>query len=41
MKIIDKKTFKKINQYNYFSTFDDPTYGFNIKIDVTNLVNYK
>lgn len=41
MKIIDKKTFKKINQYNYFSTFDDPTYGFNVKIDVTNLVNYK
>ncbi len=41
MKIIDKSTFKKINQYNYFKTFDDPTYGFNVKIDVTNLVNYK
>lgn len=41
MQIIDKKTFKKINQYNYFKTFDDPTYGFNVKIDVTNLVKYK
>ncbi len=41
MKIIDKKTFKKRNQYNYFRTFDDPTYGFDVRMDVTNLVKYK
>ena len=40
MKIIDKNSFKKINQYQYFKTFADPTYGFNVKIDVTNLINY-
>lgn len=40
MKEIDKKTFKKINQYNYFKTFEDPTYGFNVRVDVTKLVEY-
>lgn len=40
MEKIDKKTFKKLNQYNYFKTFADPTYGFNVKVDVTKLVKF-
>lgn len=38
MKEINLTTYKKRNQYNWFSTFPDPTYGFNKKIDVTLLV---
>lgn len=36
---IDMKTYKKRNQYHWFSTFPDPTYGFNVEIDVTDLVH--
>lgn len=39
-KVIDKKNLKKINQYNWFGTFSNPCYGFNVKMDVTKLVNY-
>lgn len=39
-KVIDKKDLKKINQYNWFGTFSNPCYGFNVKMDVTRLVNY-
>lgn len=39
-KVIDKKNLKKINQYNWFGTFSNPCYGFNVKMDVTRLVNY-
>lgn len=38
--IIDKSKFKKINQYNWFRTFPDPTYGFNVKINVTKLIEF-
>ena len=38
--IIDKSNFKKINQYNWFRTFPDPTYGFNVKINVTKLIEF-
>lgn len=37
-KEIDMKTYMKRNQYNWFHTFIDPTYGFNVEIDVTELV---
>ncbi len=37
---IDLKTYKKRNQYNWFSTFDDPTYGFDVLIDVDKLFKY-
>ena len=37
-KEIDLKTYKKRNQFNWFKTFDDPTYGFDVKADVTEIV---
>lgn len=37
-KEIDMKTYKKRNQYNWFHTFPDPTYGFSVDIDVDDLV---
>ncbi len=40
-KEIDLKTYKKRNQYYYFSKFPDPTYGLDVDIDVTNLLKYK
>lgn len=35
---INLKTYKKRNQYEWFHTFPDPTYGFNVDIDVTKVV---
>lgn len=35
---IDMKTYPKRNQYNWFHTFDDPTYGFDVDIDVDEIV---
>lgn len=35
---IDMKTYPKRNQYQWFSTFPDPTYGFDVEMDVTNVV---
>ena len=37
-KEIDLKTYPKRNQYNWFKTFDDPTYGFDVDIDVDEVV---
>lgn len=39
-KIIDIESWNRSNPYKWFSTFSDPTYGFNVKIDVTNVVLY-
>ena len=36
---IDMKTYRKRNQYEWFHTFPDPTYGFDVDIDVTNVVH--
>lgn len=35
---IELKTYSKRNQYNYFHTFPDPTYSFNVNIDVSEIV---
>jgi len=35
---IDLKTYPKRNQYAWFSTFPDPTYGFDVDIDVDSVV---
>ena len=37
-KEIDMETYPKRNQYRWFSTFQDPTYGFDVDIDVNDLV---
>lgn len=37
-KEIDMTTYLKRNQYNWFHTFADPTYGFNVDIDVDKVV---
>ena len=39
-KIIDVKNWLRKSQYDWFSTFENPTYGFCVKIDVTEIVNY-
>ncbi len=39
-KVIEEKDIKKINQYNWFKQFPNPCYGFNVKMDVTNVVKY-
>ena len=38
MKKIDMTTYKKRNQYNWFIKYQNPCYGFNVDIDVTELV---
>lgn len=38
MKEINMKTYKKRNQFNWFSTFPNPTYGFDVDIDVDKVV---
>ncbi|MBO8414639.1 MAG: hypothetical protein IAC78_04135 [Firmicutes bacterium] len=38
MKKLDLKHYIKRNQYNYFKTYLNPTYGFNVDIDVTKLI---
>ena len=38
--IINIKDYKKRKQYNWFKTFANPCYGFNVKMDVTNIVKY-
>jgi chloramphenicol O-acetyltransferase type A len=40
MKEIDLKTYPKRNQYTWFSTFSDPTYGFDVDMDVDALVHF-
>lgn len=39
-KVIKKEEFKKIKQYNWFRTFANPCYGFDVKMDVTKVVEY-
>ena len=39
-KVIEEKDIKKINQYNWFKQFPNPCYGFNVKMDVSNVVKY-
>ena len=39
-KIIDLNNFKKRKQYNWFKTFSNPCYGLNVKMDVTEVINY-
>lgn len=38
--VIEENKLKKHKQYKWFSTFSNPCYGFDVKMDVTNLVNY-
>ncbi len=40
-KEIDLKTYKKRNQFYYFSTFPNPSYGLDVDIDATNIILYK
>lgn len=37
-RVIDKNNFPKRKQYDWFKTFANPCYGFNVKMDVTELV---
>ena len=39
-KVIKIEDIKKINQYKWFRQFSNPCYGFNVKMDVTRLVQY-
>lgn len=39
-KVIDIEKWSRKKQYLWFSTFSNPDYGFNIDVDVTNIVNY-
>lgn len=39
-KVIELKDFKKSKMFNWFKTFSNPCYGFDVEIDVTNLVAY-
>ena len=39
-KIIDINKWSRKKQYLWFSIFSNPDYGFNIDVDVTNIVNY-
>ena len=39
-KIIDIDTWNRKSQYLWFNSFMNPTYGIDVKMDVTNLVNY-
>lgn len=39
-KIIEKNNYKKIKQYEWFKTFANPCYGFDVKMDVSNVIKY-
>ncbi len=39
-KVIKLEELKKIKQYKWFRQFSNPCYGFNVKMNVTRLVNY-
>ncbi len=39
-KVIEKSELKKIKQYEWFKTFANPCYGFDVKMDVTNVLKY-
>ena len=40
MKEIDIKNWNRYKQYKWFSKFSNPTYGMNVELDVTDLVDY-
>lgn len=39
-KVIDYQNLKKKKQYDWFKTFANPCYGFDVKMDVTKVVDY-
>lgn len=39
-KLIKSEELKNQNQYRWFKTFDNPCYGFNVKMDVNEVVKY-
>lgn len=39
-KVIKKNELKKIKQYEWFKTFSNPCYGFDVKMDVSNVIEY-
>lgn len=39
-RIINTKEWKRKSQYDWFSSFDNPTYGFCVKVDVTSVLSY-
>ena len=39
-KVLKIENLKNIKQYKWFRTFPNPCYGFNVKMDVTNLVKH-
>lgn len=39
-KVIKKNELKKIKQYEWFKTFANPCYGFDVKMDVTKVIKY-
>lgn len=39
-KVIKKNELKKIKQYEWFKTFANPCYGFDVKMNVTNVLKY-
>ena len=39
-KIIDVYNWIRRTTFKYFSTFDNPTYSFNVKIDITNVLSF-
>ena len=38
--VVDIKGWKRKSQYDWFSSFENPTYGFCVKVDVASVVNY-
>ena len=39
-KVINLNEFKKRKQYTWFKTFANPCYGFDVKMDVTKVIEY-
>lgn len=39
-KVIKKSELKKIKQYEWFKTFSNPCYGFDVKMDVSKVIEY-
>ena len=39
-KVIDLNSFKKLKQYQWFKTFANPCYGFDVKMDVSKVIEY-
>ena len=39
-KVIDVNTWERKKQFTWFNSFTNPCYGFNVEIDVTEVLNY-